>query len=185
MLSKLLPGWTVKPAEDNEILVVAPNGNGTHIADKGSLANRILYQLASALIDTTTSKQADKGLHEVAFNFARREGGEITTLGMLKLSTSLPTEQVAWVGFIDTINHWVATTEAGRKAWEESSKDLNIGDLANYNAFKDVDFQRLLAERGLTFKSLDTADTQQAFSYDQVLVDEDELEEIRPARQRG
>lgn len=47
MLNKLLPGWTVKPAEDNEIIVITPNGNGTHIADKGSLANRILHQLAA------------------------------------------------------------------------------------------------------------------------------------------
>lgn len=52
ILSKILPGWIVKHADNDEILVVAPNSNGSYIANKGSLPNRILHQLASALIES-------------------------------------------------------------------------------------------------------------------------------------
>ena len=31
----------------------------------------------------------------------------------------------------DSVTEWVATTKEGKEAWEASSEDFNIGDLAN------------------------------------------------------
>jgi hypothetical protein len=43
-------GWTIKRTDGSEILVVAPSGNGTHLAGTGTLAARLLYELAATLI---------------------------------------------------------------------------------------------------------------------------------------
>lgn len=112
------------------------------------------------------------------FNFARREEGMITTLGILEIASTNPDEGGAWDAMIDAITEWVNTTEAGRRAWIGSSKDLNIGDLASFDAFQDKDLSRLMAERGLTFKSLMIADSQDdCADYDEVLINYETLKD--------
>jgi hypothetical protein len=50
-LSKVtLAGWSIERAENDEILVVAPTGNGMHVANQGTLAQRLLYELAQAAV---------------------------------------------------------------------------------------------------------------------------------------
>lgn len=183
MLDKLLPGWTIKKADGDEVLVVAPNGNGSHVQNKGSLVNRVLYQLASAIIEAATPNQKDMGWRECSYNFARHEDGGVTTLGVLKLQTSHSDDDTAWRALVEAITVWVATTDAGREAWTGSSHDLNIGDLASFNAFQDADFQRLLADRGLQFIDLMVSDADESINYDEVLVDTAALQHIAQPRQ--
>jgi hypothetical protein len=243
MLSKILPGWTIKKAENDEVLVVAPKGNGAHIANKGALANRILHQLAGALVDAgaqapadasaslgthpadsdarkaldeleswlvcagiTTAddmaksfphmlalvqstlakyKPKDPGMHKHNFNFARHEDGNVTTLGVLAITSRHADKDATWDALIDAVTQWVATTDAGRQAWEGSCQDLNIGDLDSFDAFKDANFLGLLAERGLAFQSLTVSDANQARSFDEVLVDLHALYSIETMRERG
>lgn len=52
-LVRFLPdGWSIQHAEDGEILVSAPDGNGMHVADRGALAVRLLHAMAGALLET-------------------------------------------------------------------------------------------------------------------------------------
>lgn len=185
MLNKILPGWLFKRAENDEVLVVAPNGNGSYIANKGSLPNRILHQLACALVDGSSPTPSDSSMRECSFNFARQEGAEITTLGTLGMLTTHASDHDAWQAFLDATTQWVATTEAGRNAWNASSQDLNIGDMATSDAFQDTDFQRLLSESGLIFRDLHISDAERSINYDKVLVDESALEKHNHTRQRG
>lgn len=170
MLNKILPGWTIQRTENDEVLVVAPKGNGAHIPNKGSLANRILHQLVGAIIDGTSKSQRPDGHRNCTFNFARHEDGEVTTMGILSFTTSLSDDDAAWDAMMDAVTKWVATTEAGRSLWNYSSHDLNIGDLAGSDAFNDPDLRQLLAERGLIVENVTVSDAEYARSYDTILV---------------
>lgn len=171
MLKRILPGWTINRAEDDVVLVVAPNGNGSHIQNKGSLANRILFQLANAIIDATSQKEKTEALRSCQFNFARTEDGAVTTLGILTFTTSIDNNDAAWAAMMDAITKWVATTDAGRSLWEYSSNDLNIGDLAGSDAFGNKDLKALLEARGLHFKSLAVSDSEGCADFDFALAD--------------
>jgi hypothetical protein len=64
-------------------------------------------------------------------------------------------------------NRWVETTDAGRKLWDYSSEDLNIGDLANE---EDEDLNRLLVKEGIaSWKVIYSLGADEEFSYDRVL----------------
>lgn len=44
------------------------------------------------------------------------------------------------------LTHWAKTTKAGRKAWDDSSGDFNVGDLNQ--ALGDASLKRLLRDNG-------------------------------------
>ena len=98
----------------------------------------------------------------------------------MNLKTSLVSEADVKHALTSATTHWVNTTKEGRDLWDESCNDLNIGDLACGSAFKSAELLAALRERGLEYVDCQTGDCESALSYDEVLVDENELLEQAP-----
>ena len=78
----------------------------------------------------------------------------------------------------EATTHWVKTCHTGKKAWEDSRGDLNIGDLANYSAYELSRFHEYLKNKGITIEDMNvySMDTKPGvFHFDTVLVDSDKL----------
>lgn len=76
----------------------------------------------------------------------------------------------------DAVTEWVKATQAGQRAWEESSQDLNIGDLSGY--CKNKALQPILASHGIMRLDIEThvrLEQRAAHTYDTHLVDESKL----------
>jgi hypothetical protein len=77
---------------------------------------------------------------------------------------------------------WVKTTDEGRKAWEDSGGDFNIGDVANH--FYSGSRNRLflydaLVEHGIEISDIDVHSMdgdRDAWEFDTVLVNKEKLE---------
>lgn len=52
------------------------------------------------------------------------------------------------------VTNWVCSTSQGKKAWEDSSENFNIGDLANCTG--DSTLKPYLAKEGITYLEIDT-----------------------------
>jgi hypothetical protein len=77
----------------------------------------------------------------------------------------------------DTVTEWVKTTDSGRKAWEESDENFNVGDLANENLEA---LNELFMERHAAFiTDIDVfsqdGNTGDEWAFDDVLVDSAKL----------
>jgi hypothetical protein len=87
----------------------------------------------------------------------------------------------------EAVTEWVNKTPDGLAAWEESSGDFNIGDLANH----DLTFiNRVLSDRhGVTITDIEvhSMDSQSdGWVYDTILVHEDQRPRVRHGdRQNG
>ena len=75
--------------------------------------------------------------------------------------------------FQSGVNDWVESTPEGREIWEQSSGDLNIGDLDGYE--EEESLKRKLAEKGI-FKWKDnyTLGNSNEVAYDRILAQPDE-----------
>jgi hypothetical protein len=75
------------------------------------------------------------------------------------------------------VTKWMLSSAEGRKAWEYSGEDFNVGDLASWLGEEDL-VDCLLRERvvGLTIEQLDNFNAD--WVYDTVLVNVAELEEV-------
>lgn len=108
---------------------------------------------------------------DINYCFLRYERAEVVNAASLKLRV-LQGEDVEadYERFKKAISLWIATSVAGRNAWEHSSEDLNIGDLLMSN-HQDADLQHCLAAFGLEIVEIDSIDTDEVKAYDEVLVD--------------
>src|SRR3990167_3681955 len=52
------------------------------------------------------------------------------------------------------VTSWVQTTNEGRRAWEESDEDFNIGDLVSY--YKNPELRSLMLGTGLWITNIET-----------------------------
>jgi hypothetical protein len=74
---------------------------------------------------------------------------QLATIAVLKLVSVWHTRDRLWEAFRNAVSDWVVDTKLGRKAWEESCEDLNIGDLMLHDAFEDAEFGRILHRHGI------------------------------------
>lgn len=76
---------------------------------------------------------------------------------------------------IQACTAWIKRTKAGKTAWKESSADLNVGDLSEWQG--NAELQEDLRAVGIVSLSIVTysSDDASAWRYDDVLVDEDTL----------
>lgn len=51
--------------------------------------------------------------------------------------------------FKDALEKWLAATDAGKEAWEASSRDFNYGDYQAYDVAKDKKFLAWLVQNGI------------------------------------
>ena len=74
------------------------------------------------------------------------------------------------------ITAWVKETESGRREWEMSSEDFNVGDLAG--CCGDPELQLRLRRAGIIELNVEAnvQDRCCSWNYDTVLVDRDKLE---------
>jgi hypothetical protein len=77
-----------------------------------------------------------KKLYESILPFIREESGKVTTIAVVKLITRKPvkTAEEQTQALIEAVSLWTQNSNGGRTCWNDSSSDLNIGDLANYDA---------------------------------------------------
>lgn len=136
----------------------------------GVVAADEVQEVADATVATASQERG------AMLVFLRQERAQVTTVGVLSVKTTLPSDVEAKEALIAATTEWVSKTEAGRKLWTYSSEDLNIGDLASSGAFSDETFLAALRKRGVEFAACMVGDTQDAISYDQVLVDVAQLE---------
>lgn len=122
------------------------------------------------------SEEVPQQVRDTMLLFLRQERAKVTTVGILNLKTILPAERDVRDALVGATTEWVRKTEEGRKLWDYSSQDLNIGDLAASGAFSDAVFLAALAQRGVEYQSCIVGGTDDAIPYDQVLVDPAALE---------
>lgn len=74
-----------------------------------------------------------------------------------------------------SVTHWARTTESGRAAWKQSSKDFNVGDLSS--EIGDGDLNASLLLHGISSLEIETHSNRSRLSweFDNVLVDEQTL----------
>lgn len=75
------------------------------------------------------------------------------------------------------LTRWVEFTDQGKRAWEISSRDFNIGDLSS-EAYNEGDLAVILAGEGIHHLSIQTFCDHRVpldWTYDTVLVDEESL----------
>ena len=89
---------------------------------------------------------------------------DVTILEAYKSEITNP--QVVYDLLVDAITEWVETTPTGRREWECSSHDFNVGDLANVNR---ITLEPFLNSRGIEWIEVETMADNQCFYYNQIL----------------
>jgi hypothetical protein len=78
---------------------------------------------------------------------------------------------------MDAVTEWAKSTKRGRLAWEQSSKDFNIGDLSG--VFQNGEFRDILKSHGIVRLEIETfvnTAERSTITYDTHLVDESQIE---------
>lgn len=123
-------------------------------------------------MDSTTQE-----LRTAMLVFLRYERAEVSTVGVLLLRTAIEQDAQVKEALKAATTHWVNTTEDGRRLWNYSCCDLNIGDLASSSAFQSHAFLAALQERGVEYLDCIVGDTTEALAYDEMLVNEAQVVE--------
>ena len=120
----------------------------------------------------TSAKQIAK-MKKVRVCFIRLDGVLVDALRVIEFTTVAHTKDEAIQRRTRAVEQWISNTQEGRKAWAESSEDLNIGDLAGYlnGSGKAVpSLQRYLEQEGISrLKDLFVLTNSEQESYDRIL----------------
>lgn len=110
--------------------------------------------------------------------FLRQEKGKVSTIALLRLTLTkeLNNDQIE-NALTTLVTKWVKDTKEGRKAWQDSGADLNIGDLAmNDTAFLEWVPHAQLTKYGIQdLEFLEVGDTEGSIEYDKILVNQEDL----------
>jgi hypothetical protein len=116
-----------------------------------------------------------KPVHTTQLVFIRREGIEIPNIALATVTTAKKISvREAMKKLEAAVQDWVENTQSGRKCWDYSCGDLNIGDLATHEEQFTSDGQDCLRKQGiLDFTIQYVGDLSEGtFSYDRVLAHE-------------
>jgi hypothetical protein len=119
-------------------------------------------------------------IHSTVIPFTRYEDGKLSTIALVKFTlTKKMTKDQILKALTTLLTQWVKDTDEGKKAWEYSGGDFNIGDLASYEGeFGEwIAHSKLTAKGIINFEYLENGDMD-IESYDRVLMNADELEDI-------
>lgn len=110
--------------------------------------------------------------------FIRKDGFAIDQLCVIRVihTAILPNTDKVMEAFEAGVTEWVETTQAGKKAWEDSTEDLNIGDLVGqYDGHAELD--ECLGKRGIqAWTTLFTLADKNEIPFDRVLAHPSEEE---------
>jgi len=92
-----------------------------------------------------------KGRMKITIDVSRRWKDDYIA-GRLVLTTPSKkmTAKEALTRFRRSVGQWLANTEVGKAAWEDSHRDFNCGDFRENDVAKDPEFRRFLVANGLT-----------------------------------
>lgn len=96
-------------------------------------------------MDTTTEK------HEHLLSFVRIGKGSVDAMINLLVASHHERGRDALTALSKAVSDWVEETENGSSAYENSSQELNIGDLVNEDAFENAELLSRLERHGVTF----------------------------------
>lgn len=117
---------------------------------------------------------------ETTIPFIRTEDGKVTTVALVKftLAKKMTKDQIL-IALTALLTQWAKETVEGKKAWEYTGGDFNIGDLASYEGdfCKWLLHAKLTAKGIINFEFLENGDMDTE-SYDRVLMNTKELEDI-------
>jgi len=118
-------------------------------------------------------------MKDVYLPFIRQEGIDITTISIMKFKVMDDMDEKSVLKkFIDVVTQWVSSTEEGKEAWEYSSEDFNVGDLASYeDEIKEAMSKELMANGIHDFEILWGGDSTEIVSFDTILVDSSKLKD--------
>jgi hypothetical protein len=105
------------------------------------------------------------------FLFVRQEGlSGITNAAVLTIDYAVAVAGVADAleAFKKGVSQWVAETSDGRRCWEESSENLNIGDLLNED-INDVEFQTIMSQHNVVILRMCSIEHDATEAFDLVL----------------
>lgn len=139
------------------------------------------YDIPAGLIkeigqEECLSDYAKKPVRVSTLVFLRYERAQVTSIGLLKFRTTLDSDSAVQGALIDATTEWVQKTEAGRRLWEVSDQDLNIGDLVSSDALMDEVLLTALRLREVEFVECALGEPENTASYDLVLVDSNKLQ---------
>lgn len=111
--------------------------------------------------------------------FIRQEGIDLTTFSILKFKVKeIEESKVLIEKFISVLTQWVINTENGKKAWEYSSGDFNVGDLYSFeDEIRGAMSKELMAVGIHDFEIVWGGDSKEVMNFDTVLVDSSKLDE--------
>jgi hypothetical protein len=108
---------------------------------------------------------------QATLTFVRQEGTVLSTIATISFHPVLKKGQTPLEKLKEVVTLWVAKTKAGKKAWEYSGGDLNIGDLASYES----DFANYGVLHGLfQFHILNLFDGEEVVPFDTILANSPE-----------
>ena len=117
---------------------------------------------------------------ETTIPFIRTEYGKATTIALVKFTlTKKMTKDQILKALTTLLTQWVKDTKEGKKAWENTGGDFNVGDLASYEGefCGWLVHSKLTAKGIINFEFLENGDMDIEI-YDRVLMNADELEDI-------
>lgn len=107
----------------------------------------------------------------------RQEGVEITTVSIIKFVVTDKTNESKVINKLtNVITQWVNNTEEGKKAWDDSSEDFNVGDLSSYEDIIKKTMSKELMKTGIyDFEIVMQGDSKEVINFDTILVDSSKL----------
>ena len=112
-------------------------------------------------------------MKKIRICFIRLDGALVDALRVVELTSAANTKDEAMQRLSRAIEQWIGNTKEGRKAWAESSKDFNVGDLAGYlnGSGKAVaSLQHYLDQEGIArIRDLFVLTNSEQESYDRIL----------------
>lgn len=106
--------------------------------------------------------------HIILFHRIDSRWGKLDTARVVALNCDATSPGGAIIQLKAAVTEWVTTTEVGKKAWDYSGRDLNIGDLAGY--LDHTGLKPILARYNIKLEILDGT----ALPYDTVLAEPEE-----------
>ena len=113
-------------------------------------------------------------MNKTTLLFARNENATISTFGVVTISSKDSKDPNVLIDkFKAGVTDWINQTEDGKEVWDQSSSDLNIGDIAGYE--HDESLNDCLAEYGINFEIDVMNDCGNVLPYDTVLANESDI----------
>lgn len=170
-------------------LVSGPNGNAMSPCQlRENLESMVNLAVSDGLVTHNSQGTLDahdyqisisstpEPLHTFTYAFVRTERHEVDALAVLRLTVlngSIQSKEDALETLEYCLLEWAKTCVDGWRAFEQSSRDFNIGDLSM--AWPDQGLRLILERSGLAIDSLETVEPMGTQNFDRHLIDEDEV----------